>query len=98
MSLLLETPRKKSARRKYKRKPVQPKWSALETPLATLHPNQILTIFEWAQLNRISASTAHRILASGHGPTVTQMSPQRIGVTVGDNAAWQTTRKRPRAD
>jgi len=84
----------KQKRRKLKRKPIQPKWSALDAPLAQMHPNQILTLFEWAQLNRISVRTARRIIAGGDGPVVTQLSSQRIGISVANNAAWQAARAR----
>ena len=62
--------------------------------LAQMHPNQILTLFEWAQLNRISVRTARRIIAGGDGPVVTQLSSQRIGISVANNAAWQAARAR----
>jgi len=77
-----------------KRKPVQPNWSALDAPFATAHPNQVLTFFEWCQLNRISTRTGRRILNSGTGPTVTQLSPHRVGITIGNNAAWQKKKAR----
>src|SRR5262249_52281750 len=77
-----------------KRKPVQPKWSPLDAPLAAAHPNQVLTFFEWCQLNRISARTGRRILNSGTGPTVTQLSPHRVGITIGNNARWQASKAR----
>jgi hypothetical protein len=76
-----------------KRKTIQPRWSALEAPLAQTHPNQILTLFEWAQLNRISVRTARRIIARGE-VTVTQLSPKRFGITVANNALWQRSRER----
>jgi hypothetical protein len=83
----------KQAKRK-QRKPVQPKWSALDAPLATSHPNQVLTFHEWCQLNRISTRTGRRILASGSGPTVTQLSPHRVGITIANNAKWQASKAR----
>src|SRR5262245_16354905 len=78
MSLLLEHGRKKRR--------ILPKWSSLDAPLARSHPNQILTFHEWCRLNRISVRTGRRIIASGNGPTVTQLSPQRIGISVANNA------------
>ena len=54
--------------------------------------HEVLTIKEWRALNKISARTAGRILASGDGPVVTRMSPRRIGITRGNNAAWQKAR------
>ena len=81
-------------RRKTKRNRILPKWSALDTPFATSHPNQVLTFHEWCQLNRISLRTGRRILASGTGPVVTQLSPHRVGITIANNAAWQASRAR----
>jgi hypothetical protein len=75
-----------------RRKPAQP--STLDAPLATSHPNQVLTFWEWCQLNRISTRTGRRILASGNGPVVTQLSPHRVGVTIENNARWQASRAR----
>ena len=99
--LLLEAPhaayarRLRQARRKKKRlTPTRPKWSALDEPLATAHPNQVLTFREWCRINHISERTGRRLLASGTGPIVTQLSPHRIGITVGNNAAWQQSRAR----
>jgi hypothetical protein len=69
-------------------------------PLAPLHPDQVLMFHEWCRLNRISERTGRRILASGNGPVVTQVSAQRIGVLVKNNARWQASRARklPAAD
>jgi hypothetical protein len=96
MSLLSEgqAPRKRRKKRRIERKPIQPKWSALNEPLAPTHPDQILTLFEWCQLNRISVTTGRRILASNTGPTVTQLTPKRVGVSVANNAVWQRSRER----
>ena len=86
--------RKQVKRRKLKRKPIQPKWSSLDAPLATSHPNQILTFHEWCRLNRISVRTGRRIIERGEGPIVTQLSPKRIGVSIANNAAWQASKAR----
>jgi hypothetical protein len=67
-------------------------------PLAALHPDQILTMDEWCCLNRISMRTGRRIIKSGKGPAVTQVSAQRIGILVKDNARWQRARQRNAAD
>ena len=100
-ALLLETPhalnarRMRLARRKKKRRNlIQPKRSTLDEPLTIAHPNQVLTFHEWCQLNRISDRTGRRIFKSGNGPAITQLSPHRIGITVGNNAAWQQSRAR----
>jgi hypothetical protein len=86
--------RQKQVKRRKQRKPVQPQWSALDAPLTTAHPNQVLTFFEWCQLNRISTRTGRRILASGSGPSVTQLSTHRVGITIANNAKWQAARER----
>ena len=54
----------------------------------------VLTFKEWAALNSVSERTGRRILASGHGPLVVQLSEKRIGVTVGNNRRWQEARER----
>ena len=56
--------------------------------------NQVLTFHEWCQLNRISERTGRRILKSGGGPKVVQLSEKRIGITIGANRAWQEQQAR----
>ena len=56
--------------------------------------NRVLSFRQWCILNGISARTGRRILASGNGPTVTQLSDRRIGITVGNNRGWQEARER----
>ena len=68
--------------------------SSLDVSLATLHPNQVLSIPDWCRLNGFSVRTGRRIRAKGKGPVVTQLSPNRIGVTVAANARWQKSRER----
>jgi hypothetical protein len=46
---------------------------------------------EWCRLNCFSE---RRIRVSGTGPVVTQPSPNRIGITVANNAHWQKSRVR----
>jgi hypothetical protein len=58
------------------------------------NPNQVLTFVEWCLINTISEATGKRIIDSGAGPIVTELAPRRIGVTVGNNAAWQASRAR----
>jgi hypothetical protein len=77
------------AQRKPKRRP-----SALDAPLALQNDAQVLTFREWCQLNRISERTGRRILASGDGPVVTQLSEKRIGITIRSNREWQEARER----
>lgn len=82
------------ARRSSKRKPQH--HSALDAPLplTSLHDNQILTFFEWCQLNRVSARTGRRIIKGPDGPIVTRLSSKRIGVSVINNRNWQQSRAR----
>jgi hypothetical protein len=68
--------------------------SALDVPLSMLNDAQVLTVFEWARLNRISMRTARRVLQSGEGPPTVRLSERRIGITVGTNRLWQQSRER----
>ena len=56
--------------------------------------NRVLSFRQWCFLNGISARTGRRILASGNGPTVTQLSDRRIGITIRANREWQEARER----
>jgi len=55
-----------------------------------------MTFHDWCALNNFSVSTGRRILASENGPAVTQLSPRRIGITIGANRRWQAARTRNR--
>jgi hypothetical protein len=66
--------------------------STLDAPLNMCNDDQVMTFREWCELNRISARTGRRILNSGIGPTVTQLSSKRIGFTIGANQKWQRAR------
>jgi hypothetical protein len=57
-------------------------------------PDQILNFKRWCQVNDISPRTGFRILASDDGPTVTQLTAKRIGITVAANRAWQQAHAR----
>jgi hypothetical protein len=54
--------------------------------------HRVLSFLDWCWLNGISPATGRRILKSGRGPTITRLSPRRIGITVANNAAWQAAR------
>ena len=56
--------------------------------------NRVLSFRQWCILNGISARTGRRILASGAGPVVTQLSDRRIGITIRANREWQAARER----
>ncbi len=49
---------------------------------APLLDDRCLTFREWCQLNGIGARTGRRILDGPNPPTITQLSPRRIGITV----------------
>ena len=56
--------------------------------------HRVMTFHDWCALNNFSVSTGRRILAGENGPAVTQLSPRRIGITIGANRAWQQSRVR----
>jgi hypothetical protein len=85
---------KQQRRRKLREQHQQQKQLALDAPLSTLHDNQVLTFLEWCRLNRISERNGRRILDGPDGPVVTMLSARRIGITVGNNRAWQQSRER----
>ena len=60
----------------------------------SLDEDKVLTFAEWCELNRIGKRTGRRIIRSGNGPVVTQLSARRIGITVGNNRRWQEARAR----
>src|SRR5262249_43815235 len=83
----------RSHSKKIKRK--QRKKRSIPPPLSMLLDDQVLTFAEWCLVNRFSPRQGRRILRSGNGPIVTQLSEWRVGVTVGNNRRWQETRARP---
>jgi len=60
----------------------------------SLDDDKVLTFAEWCALNGIGKRTGRRIIRSGNGPVVTQLSERRIGITVGNNRRWQEARAR----
>lgn len=56
--------------------------------------NRVLSFRQWCELNGFSAATGWRIIHSGDGPIITQLSTRRIGITIGNNAKWQASRAR----
>jgi hypothetical protein len=66
----------------------------LGPPLAPLLDDRCLTFNEWCSLNGIGQRTGRRILKSGNGPAVVQLSERRIGITVRANREWQAARAR----
>ena len=68
--------------------------SALDALPPMLNDDQVLTFGQWVALNAISKRTGRRILDSGNGPIITQLSAKRIGIKVANNRAWQQSRER----
>jgi hypothetical protein len=100
---LLESEQHRSRRAQHKHtkhKRIKRKRSALQAPFpflphqGELHADQVLSFHQWCALNGFSPRTGHRLLASGEGPIITQVSDKRIGVTVGNNRSWQASRAR----
>jgi hypothetical protein len=101
MSLLeSELRRSRRAQRKHHKQHKRKHRSALDAPLpfllreGELHDEQVLSFAQCCALNGFSPRTGRRILASSNGPIVTQLSDKRIGITVGNNRAWQASRAR----
>jgi len=58
------------------------------------HRDHVLTFHAWCQVNGFSKATGRRIIASGNGPPVLQLSTRRIGIKESANAVWQAARAR----
>ena len=58
------------------------------------HLDRVLTLQAWCEINGFSLATGRRILRSGSGPPVLQLSTRRIGIKESENAAWQASRAR----
>jgi hypothetical protein len=48
----------------------------------------VMTIQQWAARAGMSYPTARRVITAGEGPTITRLSPNRIGITFGAHRAW----------
>jgi hypothetical protein len=51
--------------------------------------NRVMTFAAWCELNGFSPATGRRIINSGKGPKVLQLSDRRIGIRHDDNPRWQ---------
>jgi hypothetical protein len=60
----------------------------------SIEGDRVLTFAEWCALNKIGQRTGRRIIRSGNGPVVTQLSERRIGITIANNRAWQASKAR----
>jgi predicted DNA-binding transcriptional regulator AlpA len=70
-------------------------WRVAPPPAAPVeHRDRVLSFAQWCALNGISLATGRRILNSGTGPAVLELSPRRIGIKESANAAWQQSRTR----
>ena len=92
-------PRRQRRRRKRVQRPISTrnkKRQQQRTPLPWLRGSDasVLSFREWCQLNGIGERTGRRILKSGNGPAVVQLSERRIGIRLGDNRTWQASRVR----
>jgi hypothetical protein len=56
--------------------------------------DEVLTFSKWCKLNSIGQRSGRRIIKAPGGPTVIQLSANRIGITRGANRAWQASRAR----
>jgi predicted DNA-binding transcriptional regulator AlpA len=61
---------------------------------AVQRPHRVFNFKEWCQLNGFSRNTGRRLLESGSGPKITQLSDRRIGIREDHNAEWQDARVR----
>jgi hypothetical protein len=77
-------------RAQQRRASLNKRWSHL--PVAD--DDAVLTFREWCALNGFSPRTGRRILDAPGAPIVTRLSPRRIGITRGNNRAWQASKAR----
>jgi len=63
-------------------------------PLSMLLDTQVRRFREWCRLNQFSERTGRRILASGDGPAIVQLTDKIVGVTVAADRAWKASRVR----
>jgi len=72
----------------------QHKQAKRDAPLSMLLDSQVMRFSEWCRLNQFSERTGRRLLASGNGPDIVQLTDKIIGITVGANRRWQEARVR----
>ena len=63
-----------------------------------LDDDQVMDFRTWCEVNDFSPATGRRLRKAGKGPTFTQLSARRIGVTVRNNRAWQEARVKREGD
>jgi hypothetical protein len=96
MSLFREAERSHRARRSHIKQhhKRRERASSFDAPLSMLLDTQVMRFREWCRLNQFSERTGRRILASGDGPAVVQLTDKIIGVTVAADRAWKASRVR----
>ena len=63
-------------------------------PEIELSQHRVLKFADWCLLVGISPATGRRILKSGHGPRVVQLSARRIGIPLRAHVEWLATHAR----
>jgi hypothetical protein len=66
----------------------------LQRMSAAIEDDRVLSFRQWCEVNGLTPRTGRRVIASGNGPVITQISPRRIGITVANNRRWQASRER----
>jgi hypothetical protein len=59
---------------------------------ALINDCQVLTLGQWRELANISERAERRMRAEGKGPTLTELTESRWGVTVAAHKAWLQAR------
>jgi predicted DNA-binding transcriptional regulator AlpA len=62
--------------------------------IAERDDRRVMSFYQWCELNGFSKDTGRRLIKTGQGPKVLQLSPRRIGITVAANREWQQARER----
>src|SRR5262245_28282155 len=68
--------------------------ASFASPLSMLLDTQVMRFREWCRLNQFSERTGRRLLKSGDGPAVVQLSARMIGITVAADRAWKAAHVR----
>jgi hypothetical protein len=85
--------RSERARRSHS-KQVKRKKRASSDPLSMLLDTQVMRFREWCRLAGFSERTGRRVIASGNGPAIVQLTDKLIGVTIAADRAWKAARVR----
>jgi hypothetical protein len=85
----------RKARKSDSRKPKTPRKRLPPAVLPLIiNDDQVLSLKQWCSLNNFGVRTGTRILSGPGGPIVTELSAGRVGITYGNNRAWQKSRAR----